>query len=123
MATDTLPAPTVDPYVTWDQAIRDGQITDGPDGLPDRAIVPLVEHLRRHGIVTLQSCAGHPGSDDGCLWLADDPRLAAKIARLIVGRHPFTAVKRTHHPERRWEIGWHPDDADRAMGALSQLSD
>jgi len=39
------------PYCTWEPS----KATNDPDGLPDRAIVPLVEELRKRGIVTLQS--------------------------------------------------------------------
>lgn len=108
-------------YATWDAALAAGQVTDDSDGLPDRAIVPLVEHLRTAGVVTLQSCTGHLGSDDGVLWIRDDPAVAARIGAVLADPSPFTEVKLTHHPERRWEIGWHPNDAQRAMNRLREI--
>lgn len=113
-------ATIIDPYRTWDDALAIGQITDAPDGLPDRAIVPLIERLRADGIITLQSCAGHPGESDGVLWIADTPTVRARLAPLLTDPTPFTYLKRTHHPQRQWEIGWLPADVAWAMGRLEQ---
>ena len=104
-----------DPYATWDSA----KATDEKDGLPDRAIVPLVETLRARGIVTLQSCAGHLGTDDGCLWvLADSVDRESVLS--IVGP-PFSRVHFVHWPMEQWEFEWWPYNRREAVAALARL--
>lgn len=53
---------------TWDPA----EATDDRDGRPDRAMVPYVEALLKHGVRTYQSCAGHVDEKGvrhgGVLW-------------------------------------------------------
>lgn len=116
----TAPAAAERPYATWDPSLA----TDEPDGLPDRAIVPLVEALRSRGVVTLQSCAGHPGTDDGCLWVRADSVDGAHLRLFVldvVGRDVFDRVSLTYWPERRWEFVWRPENAGIAMAALGWL--
>lgn len=111
-----------DPYVTWDPS----EATDDPDGLPDRAIVPLVESLRARGIVTLQSCIGHPyrgegtAGYDGTLWVRAETVDGAHIRHFLL-REPLDRVKLVHWPERRWEFGWRPEHADAAVAVLDGL--
>ena len=100
---------TTNPYATWDEAIAAGRVTDDADGWPDRAMVPVVAELRRQGIVTLQSCAGHQGSDDGHLWTTQ---------LLDVDTAAFSLVRHVTHPEERWEFWWKPADRHRALEAL-----
>lgn len=107
------------PYATWDESVSAGRVTDDPDGFPDKAIVELVEHLRRLGVVTLQSCAGHPGVSDGVLWV--DARSVTAESFLRPPRGPFTYISRVWHPEDRWEIGWLPENLDAAVEALAAL--
>lgn len=109
--------PVHEPYATWKPELA----TDEPDGMPDRAIVPLVESLRKRGIVTVQSCAGHYGSGDGCLWVKAESVTAESALQMRGGRSPFSAIRRTRHPEDRWEFEWYPLDVDRAMKALEHL--
>lgn len=119
-ATATAPVAAERPYATWDPSLA----TDEPDGLPDRAIVPLVEALRSRGVVTLQSCAGHPGTDDGCLWVRADSVDGAHLRLFVldvVGRDVFDRVSLTYWPERRWEFVWRPENAGIAMAALGWL--
>jgi hypothetical protein len=106
-------------YATWDPRIA----TDDPDGLPDTAIVPLVEDLRRAGITTLQSCAGHIEHRDGteimhagCLWLAADAVDQAAMTRLCV--EPFEDVSRVYWPVERWQVVWPPRETGRALVLL-----
>lgn len=108
------PAAGPDPYATWDP----GRATDEPDGLPDRAIVPLVEHLRALGIVTLQSCAGHQGSD-GTLWVRADT--VDPVAVRWLPMRPFDRMQRVVWPEDRWEFHWRPDHAQQAIDVLYAL--
>jgi hypothetical protein len=112
----------IDPYVTWDPS----RATDDPDGLPDRAIVPLVESLRGRGIVTLQSCIGHPyrgegtAGYDGTLWVRAETVDGAYIRHFLL-RDPFDRVQLVFWPERRWEFAWRPEYADAALAALGDL--
>lgn len=106
-------------YLTWDEAIEAGHITDDADGWPDTHMVPLVEHLRIRGVVTLQSCQGHRGTDDGCLWI-DPTSVADGSAEALIGA-PFSLVRRTRWPEERWEFWWHPSDRNAALAALNRL--
>jgi hypothetical protein len=112
-------------YSTWDDAIRQGFVTDQQDGLPDRGIVPLVEELRARGIVTLQSCTGHQGSEDGCLWVRADTVTEAsvyKVTRSWMYPATFDFVKLTIYPERRWEFTWRPHRLRVAMKLLARLA-
>ena len=105
-----------DPYATW----HPSEATDAPDGLPDRAIVPLVEALRETGVVTLQSCAGHEGTDDGHLWIRADSVTTKTIVRL--DRSPFTYIRLQIWPVEQWELGWDPSQLESAIQVLSTLS-
>lgn len=89
------------------------QATDQADGLPDTLMVPVVEALRDAGIVTLQSCQGHPGSDDGCLWFAAET-FPTDVWRSLQG-HPFSLVRETVWPEHRYELWWLPGDVGSAL--------
>lgn len=109
-----------DAFATWDDAIAAGHVSDDPDGLPDRAIIPLVEDLRAAGIVTLQSCAGHTGSADGVLWVREEGTWPACVGDLLINAELFTEIKFAYHPERRWEIGWLPQDAGMAMARIRE---
>ena len=108
--------PKSNPYSTWNEALA----TDDADGLPDKAIVSLVETLRVAGIVTLQSCAGHQGRADGTLWVLADAVNEASVRRLF--GPPFVFIKRTWWPEERWEFIWFPWDTVQAIALLSSLS-
>lgn len=105
-----------DPYGTWTPA----EATDVPDGLPDIAIVPLVETLRRNGIVTLQSCAGHVGSDDGGLWVAAST-VSEPSVRRAANSGAFERVARMIHPWQQWAFRWLPENFDEAETALLEL--
>lgn len=104
-------------YLTWDEAVAGGNVTDEPDGLPDRLMVPFIEALRAAGVVTLQSCQGHPGSDDGCLWVlaSSVPHLTAETICLP----HFEKVSHTVHPVQRWEFVWLPENFWAAMTSLA----
>lgn len=117
------PAVTADPYATWDPS----QATDDPDGLPDRAIVPLVEDLRGRGVVTLQSCAGHAGRQDGHLWVRADTVALESVHQLIVAAAAdslFHRVALMYGPEPTpvWEFVWPPQHTERAIAALGTLT-
>lgn len=78
--------------------------TPDPDGLPDTAIVPYIQHLNANGIQTLQSCAGYVRDnglrDSGCVWFVADsfsPDDAVESGE-------FERVARLYHPERAWEV-------------------
>jgi hypothetical protein len=105
-----------DPYETWDSALANGKASDEPDGWPDLAMIPLVEWLRAAGIVTLQSCSGHPGTDDGHLWI--DATTVPDAAVDGLDWSPFTAVALHLHPRRFWEFVWLPEDRARATASL-----
>lgn len=102
-----------DPYAVWD-ATRD-KATDKSDGLPDRAMVPLVETLRAAGFTTYQSCSGHFGEGDGTLWIKYGPHK---------DRWPdttwFQRIQHVHYgPEGDyWEFHWDCRDADRVIEEL-----
>ncbi len=105
----------VDPYSTWEPE----RATDEPDGLPDKAMVLLVEYLRSIGIVTLQSCAGHEGHSDGTLWVLADTVNEASVRRRF--GTPFVFIKRTWWPENRWEFIWFSQDTAHAIAELAYL--
>lgn len=106
-----------DPYATWDHYIKRGLVSDAPDGLPDRAIVPLVESLRAAGFITYQSCTGHFSQGDGTLWIDVGPQ---------VGPWPdttwFTRIQHVYHgPEGDyWEYWWESTDARNAMREIAE---
>jgi hypothetical protein len=102
-----------DPYATWDSALADSKASDEPDGWPDLAMIPLVEWLRAAGIVTLQSCAGHLGTDDGHIWVDADSEAVYGL-----DWSPFTKVALHIHPKWFWEFMWLPEDRDRATASL-----
>ena len=107
-------------YVTWDQAVEKGRVSHAPDGYPDIKIIPLVRALRRVGIITTQSCYGHPGHSDGCLWIAAGTLSPDRALR--VDRTPFSEIKRQYQPNDVWEFWWNPSDAGRATVVLAALN-
>lgn len=101
------PAPGLE-YATWEPSAATGD----PDGLPDTLIVPVVEELRRRGVVTLQSCQGHVGSSDAHLWFRAD--LTDEQARSLAATPGMAKVTRMFSPEDCWEAWWVASDRDRA---------
>lgn len=108
-------------YASWDDAVRVGNVTSEADGLPDTAMVPLVQAIREHtSLVTLQSCQGHPGND-GHLWLLSRT-VPLRLERTLVQQEdPFWLVRQTYWPQGRLELWWHPDRRDEAVAALRSL--
>jgi hypothetical protein len=91
--------PPSDPYAAWDANLD--KATDEPDGFPDKAIIPYVAALRAARVVTLQSCAGHPGRD-GHLWFQAD--LSHDALGFLLASAAITHVRRLYKPEDCWEI-------------------
>lgn len=108
LATDTQR--TALAYATWLPELA----TDEPDGLPDRGMVPLVESLRSAGFTTYQSCYGHDGQGDGCLWIAEAPQFKYDFG-------PFSRIQVVlHGPEgRAWEWWWEFPNAEAALSILA----
>jgi hypothetical protein len=79
-------------------------------------MIPLVECLRAAGIVTLQSCSGHPGTNDGHLWI--DATTVPDAAVDGLDWSPFTAVALHLYPRRFWEFTWLPIGLERAESSL-----
>lgn len=111
----------VDDYATWDMALQEGKVTDLHDGWPDTLMVPLVERLRAAGHVTLQSCQGHQGTDDGCLWMRPWSVDDVTEKRIRRAGDPFSIVREVWHPERRIELWWDPEDMSRAIAVIEDL--
>jgi hypothetical protein len=107
---------SVGAYVVWDATIM--KATDGPDGLPDRAIVPLIEGLRSLGYTTLQSCTGHFGESDGMLWIREAPEL--RWLTRLPNLHPFSRIQHViHGPEGEcWEFWWEPSEWANARDSI-----
>lgn len=100
------------------------------DGNADARVVPLVEHLRRKGVVTTHSCSGHDVPEtpigwrlnrpmDGYLAVLDDTVTPESI--MEVRGDPFWGVEMHIWPEPlvivfRWK--W-----DRALDAIARLYD
>lgn len=103
-----------DPWATWDPSLA----TDEPDGLPDRLMVPLVEELRRLGVVTYQSCQGHPGQS-GCLWVESSGltiRGAQELSRVEGIEQVGLVFGRERVPV--WEVVWHPGKTTSVLPLL-----
>lgn len=115
-----------DAYATWDDAIAKGNTSDAHDGLPDNRIIPLVEHLRAKGLVTLQSCTGHtptgPGmfdGTDGHLWVLDEPPFQPVLGD--IDETLFQQISWTVWPVPRLELLWLPAVFDAAAEHLMRL--
>lgn len=104
-----------DPYGTWDP----WEATNEPDGLPDIAIIDLIEYLRDKGVVTLQSCAGHIGRSDGGLWIAASTVSEKSVRRIATS--PLERVARMIHPWQQWALRWLPQDFNEVEAVLRTL--
>jgi hypothetical protein len=104
-----------DPYTTWEPE----KATNEPDGLPDIGVVSLIQHLRKQGIITRQSCAGHPGESDGHVMF--DPSVLPDSIRSLRG-HPFSMVRETFEPEPWFELWWRPEDLECAVAHIEKAA-
>ena len=104
-------------YVTWDRNLQ--FMSDEPDGMPDRKVVELIGTLRKRGIVTLQSCAGHEGTDDGCLWIRASS-VSYREMVLLTG-DPFSRVYKTFWPDEMWVFEWNPTFWATAIARLMTI--
>lgn len=103
-----------DPYASWDTT----QATDDSDGLPDTAMIPIVEALRRAGIDTLASCQGHMLPEYGSVH-REGGLIVSVGPTGTYSSLPFTRiVYYTTHEE--WEFWWHPDNYAAAVAEIAK---
>ena len=107
------------PYATWDENLQ--FMSDEPDGMPDRKMVELIATLRKRGIVTLQSCAGHSGYSDGHLYIRANTVSDRKMINL--SQDPFCSVHKRFWPDEQWEFRWDPAFQHTAIARLMTIDE
>ena len=106
-------------YAVWDENLV--HASDEPDGMPDLKIVELITTLRKRGVVTLQSCAGHEGTDDGCLWMRASS--VSYRGMVLLSGDPFSRVYKTFWPDEMWVFEWNPAFWATAIARLMTIQE